>query len=98
MAKSKIVKVTDKIAKVVTGGYQKIEDGAVGGFTKLADGFVDQFLTREGESVEDAKKRIAQEQATHEEAAKKEREEHEARQRERIAASKERARNTGKHQ
>lgn len=82
MAKAKIVKVADKIAETVTDGYKKIEDGtvsgykkieqgAVSGFTKLADGFVDQFLTKEGESVEDAKKRIAQEQAAREETAKK---------------------------
>lgn len=69
MAKSKIVKAANKIAETVTDGYKKIENGtvngykkieqsAVSGFTKLTDGFVDQFLTKEGESVEDAKKRI----------------------------------------
>ena len=70
MAKSKLVKVNEKIAenvvggykkieKGVVGGYKKIENGVVGGFNKISDKFVDQFLTREGESVEDAKKRLA---------------------------------------
>lgn len=43
------------------GGYKKIENGVVEGFTKMTDKFVDQFLTREGESVEEAKARLAQE-------------------------------------
>lgn len=79
MAKSKLVKLNEKIAEgVVSGyqkiehgvvdGYQKIERGVVEGFTKVADGFVDEFLTREGESVEDAKRRLAQEQADREAA------------------------------
>lgn len=77
MAKSKLVKANEKIAenvaegykKIENGvveGYKKIEDGVVGGFTKVTDKFVDQFLTRDGESVEDAKKRLAREQAERE--------------------------------
>lgn len=73
MAKSKLVKANDKIAKKVVSGYKKIEDGvvggykkiekgAVGGFEKITDKFVDNFLTKEGESVEQAKKRLAAEQ------------------------------------
>ncbi|MBQ4092904.1 MAG: hypothetical protein IJC82_06310 [Firmicutes bacterium] len=69
MAKSKIVKATDQIAKVVTdgykkieegvvGGYKKIEEGVVGGYTKIEDKFVDAYLTKDGETVEDAKKRL----------------------------------------
>lgn len=53
------------------GGYRKIENGVVGGFTKMTDKFVDQFLTKEGESVEDAKKRLAAEQAAREAAVKR---------------------------
>lgn len=82
MAKSKLVKANEKIAENVVGGYKKIEEGVVGGykkiengvvggFNKISDKFVDQFLTREGESVEDAKKRLASEQATRETSAKK---------------------------
>ena len=69
MAKSKIAKVSKKIEKGVVEGYQKIENGVVGGykkiesgvvegFTKITDKFVDQFLAKDGESVEDAKKRL----------------------------------------
>lgn len=72
MAKSKLVKANEKIAEAVVGGYKKIEEGAVGGykkieegavkgFGKIVDGFVDQYLTRDGESVEEAKKRLAAE-------------------------------------
>ena len=73
MAKSKLVKANEKIAKKVTGGYKKIEEGvvggykkieegAVGGFTKISYSFVDEFLTKDGESVEEAKMRLAAEQ------------------------------------
>ena len=46
----------------MVGGYKKIEEGAVGGFTKISDSFVDEFLTKDGESVEEAKMRLAAEQ------------------------------------
>lgn len=73
MAKSKLVEVNEKIAEGVVGGYKKIEErvvggykkieeGAVSGFGKMTDKFVDSFLTKEGESVEDAKARMAAEQ------------------------------------
>lgn len=62
MAKSKLVKANEKIAEKVVGGYKKIEEGAVGGFTKISDSFVDEFLTKDGESVEEAKMRLAAEQ------------------------------------
>ena len=82
MAKSKLIKANEKIAEGVVGGYRKIENGlvagykkiesgVVGGFTKMTDKFVDQFLTKEGESVEDAKKRLAAEQAAREAAVKR---------------------------
>lgn len=62
MAKLKLGKVNKKIEQGVVSNYKKIEDGVVGGFNKIADKFVDSFLTKEGESVEDAKARIAKEQ------------------------------------
>ena len=46
----------------MVGGYKKIEEGAVNGFTKISDSFVDEFLTKEGENVEEAKARLAAEQ------------------------------------
>ena len=57
-----------KIEDSVVGGYKKIEDGVVEGFSKITDKFVDKFLTHEGESVEDAKKRLENEQAAREAA------------------------------
>ena len=73
MSKSKVVEANKKIEegvvsgykkieKGVVGGYKKIEEGAVGGFTKIADKFVDNFLTKDGETVEEAKTRLATEQ------------------------------------
>ena len=73
MAKSKLAEMNKKIEEGVVsgykkieegvvGGYKKIENGAVEGFGKITDKFVDQFLAREGESVEDAKKRLQKEQ------------------------------------
>lgn len=69
MAKSKLVAVNDKIAEKVTDGYKKIENGivegykkiengVVDGFNKISDKFVNNFLTKDGETVEEAKKRI----------------------------------------
>jgi predicted RecB family nuclease len=61
MAKSKIVAANKKIEKSVVGIYNKIESGVVGGFNKISDKFVDNYLTREGESVEEAKERLSME-------------------------------------
>lgn len=81
MSQSKLIKANEKIAENlvnsykkiengVVGGYKKIEEGAVDGFTKITDKFVNQFLTRDGESVEDAKKRLMKEQAKRDTLAK----------------------------
>ncbi len=67
---SKFVEANEKIAeavvagykKIETGvveGYKKIETGAVEGFTKVNDKFVEKLFAKEGESVEDAKKRLS---------------------------------------
>ena len=67
---SKIVEVNEKIAdKVVEGykkiengvveGYKKIETGVVEGFEKVTDKCVEKLFAKEGESVEDAKKRLS---------------------------------------
>ena len=58
MAKSKILKANKKIAEAVTGGYKKIEKGVVGCYTKIEDKFVDAYLTKDGETVEEAKARL----------------------------------------
>lgn len=49
----------EKIADGVTDGYQKIEDGVVTGFGKVVDKCVEVLFTKEGETVEDAKRRLA---------------------------------------
>jgi hypothetical protein len=75
MAKSKLVKANQKIAQTVVegykkvedavvGGYKKVEGGVVGGYRKIEDKFVDQFLTRDGETVEEAKARLKAENKT----------------------------------
>ena len=61
MAKSKIIEANEKIADAVTGGYKKIEKGVVSGYTKIEDKFVETYLTRDGETVEEAKERLKKE-------------------------------------
>lgn len=51
-----------KIEDGVVGGYKKIEEGVVEGFGKVSDKFVEKLFTKEGESVEDAKKRLSGEE------------------------------------
>ena len=81
MADSKFVQANEKIAETVAGGYKKIEEGVVGAYKKVEDsvvgaykkvedGFVGRFLTHEGETVEDAEKRLHAEQAQREAASK----------------------------
>lgn len=73
MAKSKLLKVNQKIADKVTNGYKKventvvkgykkIEDSVVKGYTKIEDKFVSEYLTHDCENVEAAKKRLKKEQ------------------------------------
>lgn len=62
MAKSKIVKANEKIAEKVTDGFKKISDTVVKGYTKIEDSFVDRYLTKDGETVEEAKARLKKEQ------------------------------------
>lgn len=69
-------KRNEEITHAVTGGLQKVEDGVVGGYKKIEDGvvsafqevedrFVGRFLTHEGETVEQAKTRLAAQAAQH---------------------------------
>ena len=46
----------------VVNGYTAIQDGVVEGFTRISDAFVKKFLMREGETLEEAKARIAKEE------------------------------------
>ena len=72
MAKSKIAAANQKIAGAVTDGYKKIEKGVVDGYkkiehgvvkgyTKIEDKFIDAYLTKDGETVEEAKERLKKE-------------------------------------
>lgn len=67
---SKFVETNEKITEVVVEGYKKIENGvvegykkiekgAVDGFNKVSDKCVEKLFAKEGETVEDAKKRLA---------------------------------------
>lgn len=67
---SKLVEMNEKIAETVVGGYKKIEDGVVEGYKKIEKGAVDGFnkvtdkcvetmFAKEGETVEEAKKRLS---------------------------------------
>ena len=56
---SKLVETNEKIAEQVVDGYKKIENGVVDGFNKVSDKCVEILFAKEGESVEDAKKRLA---------------------------------------
>lgn len=69
MARSKIAKANEKIAEKVVGGYKKVEDTVVSGYKKvedtvvegykkIEDSFVDKYLTKDGETVEEAKERL----------------------------------------
>ena len=67
---SKFVEANEKIAEGVVKGYKKIEGGVVGGYKKIETGVVEGFgkvtdkcveilFAKDGESVEDAKKRLS---------------------------------------
>jgi glutathionyl-hydroquinone reductase len=56
------VRVYQKINDGVVNGYKKIENGVVNGYKKIQDAFVDRYLTREGESVEEAEQRLQEKQ------------------------------------
>lgn len=62
MAKSKFVKANEKISKKVINTYKKIEDTVVDGYTKIEDTFVDHYLTKDGETIAEAKERLKKEQ------------------------------------
>lgn len=62
MAKSKLVKVNQTIAKKVVGTFEKIENTVVNGYSKIEDSFVDNYLTKDGETIEEAKERLKKEQ------------------------------------
>ena len=54
-----VVGTYQKIEDGVVSGYKKVEQGAVTGFRKISDTFVQKFFSREGETVEETKKRLS---------------------------------------
>lgn len=69
MAKSKMAETNKKLADnvkasykkiedTVVNGYKKIENATVSGYTKIEDKFVEKYLIHDGETLEDAKKRL----------------------------------------
>jgi len=56
---SKFVEANEKIAEKVTEGYKKIETGVVTGFGKVTDKCVEILFAKDGETVEEAKKRLS---------------------------------------
>lgn len=62
MEKSKIRKANETIAEKIVETFGKIEDTVVGGYTRIEDAFVDRYLTKDGETIEEAKKRLQEEQ------------------------------------
>lgn len=67
---SKFVEANEKIAEKVVEGYKKIENGVVSGYKKIENGVVEGFgkitdkcvetlFAKEGETVEEAKKRLS---------------------------------------
>lgn len=58
MAKSKLVKVNEEIAKKVTGAFEKVEETVTESYTEIEDAFVGRYLARDGETVEEAKERL----------------------------------------
>lgn len=53
-----VVGAYKKIEDGVVGTYKKVEEGFVGAYKNVEDQFVDHFLTRDGETVEEAKNRL----------------------------------------
>ena len=86
----------EKIVDGITEGYEKIESGVVDGFNKMTDKFVGKFLTKEGETLEDAKARLAEDQKAREEKRNADAAAREAAQKERIEDSLAASRNAGK--
>lgn len=54
----KVVEGYKKIEDGVTNGYKKIEKGAVDGFNKMNDKIIEKVFAKDGETAEDAKKRL----------------------------------------
>lgn len=59
MAKSKLVKMNENIAHGVCACFKSISDSVTGAYNKIENKFIEQYLTKDGESVEEAKRRYS---------------------------------------
>lgn len=55
----KVVEGYKKIENGVVNGYKKIEKGAVDGFNKVNDKIIEKVFSKDGETVEETKERLA---------------------------------------
>ena len=55
----KIADIVEEMGQTVTSGYKKIESGAVTGFEKVTNKCIEVLFTKDSESVEAAKARLA---------------------------------------
>ena len=54
-----VVGTYEMIESGVVSGYKKVEQGAVSGFRKVSDFFIKKLFSREGETVEETRKRLS---------------------------------------
>ena len=54
-----VVNTYEKVENAFVSGYKKVEQGAVKGFQKVSDKMVEKLFSREGETVEETKKRLS---------------------------------------
>ena len=50
-----------KIENTVVGGYKKIEGGVVNGFNKVSDKCVEVMFSKDGENVDETRRRLLKE-------------------------------------
>ena len=61
--KNAVVGSVDDMAEDVKYAYDKVEGAVVGKFEDITDAFVEKHLMKDGETLEEAKERIAKENA-----------------------------------
>ena len=49
-----------KIENGVVGGYKKVEESTVNGFNAVNDKIIEKVFSKDGETVEDTKKRLSE--------------------------------------
>lgn len=61
--KETAVNTIDDMAEDVKYAYDKVENAVVGKFEDISDAFVEKHLMKDGETLEEAKERLAKENA-----------------------------------